>query len=209
MSSAFFKLVSSVLMALGFLATAQAAVITFDGGVVSGGGTTYEEDGFRIETIGGVASYGDYYGVGNNVIHAHWQDGCCGTITKIVVTKTDGEAFDLNYFVLTSNTNTGGWLADGSEKTYIHASSDGVTDDYSQLLPSEDWGFPATQIFLGAQFDNVKAFWFTQESGVDCFGMDSFYINEAAPTTVPEPGSIALTVLALAGLVFARRRKAA
>jgi PEP-CTERM motif len=201
------KMAACALLACGLATMAQAAVITFDGGTVSAGGTIYEEDGFRVQTIGGSATYADYYGVGNNVIHSHWQDGCCGSITKIVVTKTDGTAFDLNYFILTSNTNTGGGAADGTEKTYIHASTDGITSNYSQLLPPDDWGFPAAQIFLGSQFDNVKAFWFTQESGVDCFGMDSFFINEAAPGTVPEPGSFALAGLAMLGLGFTRRRK--
>ena len=205
----FAKVLSGAILSIGLASTAQATIISFDGGTVSAGGAIYEEGGFRIQTFGGVASYGDYYGVGNNVIHAHWLDGCCGTITKVLVTKIDGTAFDLNYFILTSNTNTGGGSADGSERAYIHASADGVADSYSQLLPSEDWGFPATQIFLGSQFDSVKAFWFDQTSGVDCFGMDSFYINEAAPGTVPEPGSFALAGLALLGLGLARSRKAA
>lgn len=200
------NLMMGMVLSLGLAASASATVISFDGGTVSSGGYVYEEDGFRIQTFGGTAYYGDYYSVGNNVIHAHWQNGCCGNVTKILVTKIDGSAFDLNYFILTSNTNTGGGRADGTEKAYIHASTDGVADSYSQLLPSEDWGFPATQVFLGPDFDNVKAFWFDQTSGVGCFGMDSFYINEAAPGTVPEPGSLVLVGAALLGLGVARRK---
>lgn len=201
------KALSGAILSFGLITTATATVISFDGGTVSGGGSIYEENGFRIQTFGDNAFYGDYYSVGNNVIHGHWKDGCCGVLTKILVTKIDGTAFDLNYFILTSNTNSGGGAADGSERTYIHASADGLADSYSQLLPSEDWGFPATQIFLGSQFDSVKAFWFDQTSGVDCFGMDSFYINEAAPGTVSEPATLALASFALLGLGLSRRRK--
>jgi hypothetical protein len=208
------RFLAGLMLALGVAAGANATVITFTGGTVSGGGSIYEEAGFRVQAIGGSATFGDYYGVGNNVVHGHWLDGCCGVMTKLVVSKIDGTAFDVNYFVLTSNTNTGGAPADGTEKTYIHASGDGVSDDYSQLLPPENWGFPAQSIFLGSQFDNVKAFWFTQNSGVDCFGMDSFFIDQVAPElppgSVPEPGSLALIGLAMIGMgAFARRRKSA
>ncbi len=213
MSKMMSRILSTMLLALGVAASANAAVITFTGGTVSGGGAIYEEAGFRVEAIGGSATYGDYYGTGNEVVHGHWLDGCCGVMTKLVVSKIDGSAFDLNYFVLVSNTNSGGGPADGTEKTYIHASNDGVTSSFNQLLPSEDWGFPAQSMFLGSQFDNVKAFWFTQTSGVDCFGMDSFYIDQVAPEdppgTIPEPGSLALIGLALLGMRRFSRRKSA
>ncbi len=212
MSKMMSRILSTMLLALGVAASANAAVITFTGGTISGGGNVYEEAGFRVEAIGGSATFGNYYGNGNDVVHAHWVDGF-GNMTKLIVSKIDGTAFDVNYFVLTSNTWAGGSAANGSEKTYIHASTDGVTSNYSQLLPSEDWGFPAQSIFLGSQFDNVKAFWFTQTSGVDCFGMDSFYIDQVAPEdppgTIPEPGSLALIGLALLGMRrFSRRKNA-
>lgn len=148
-----------------------------------------------IDFIGGNEYIGDYYGVGNDVIHGHWDTGF-GTLSQIKISKVDGSAFDLNYFILTSNTVSGGGPADASERVYIHASADGVTSSYSMLLPSEDWGFPATSIFLSAAFDNIKAFWFVAETPVACFGMDSFFLDEAPPepdpSEIPEPGTWAL-----------------
>lgn len=172
----------------------------------------YEEGGFKFDFIGNSSAFashiGNYYGVGNDVLHGHWATGNFGELTQIKVTKLDNMAFDLNYFVLTSNTDTGGSPASGNERAFIHASTDGVTSIYSQLLPSEDWGFPGTQIFLGPNFDNVQAVWFVVDSPVDCFGMDNFFINEPAPSQVPEPGTFALLGLGLAGLRLSLRRKA-
>jgi hypothetical protein len=191
--------------------SARAVQINFTGGTVTRMDATtettnnnvvwdnvdyYVEDGFKLDFIGNTgggdafaANIGDYYGAArNDVIHGHWGTGNFGDLTQIKVTKTDSSSFDLNYFVLTSNTETGGSLASGNERAFIHASIDGINASFSQLLPSEDWGFPATQIFLGSEFDGIKSFWFTAENEVDCFGMDNFFINEPAPgTAVPGP----------------------
>ena len=81
------------------------------------------------------------------------------------MTKLDATTFDLNYFILTSNTEIGGGPASGNEQTWINSSN-----GYSELLPSSDWGFapgggpgPGNdyhQIYLDSNFDNITKFWF-------------------------------------------------
>ena len=184
----------------------QAAVITFDGGTAykNGGGPGivtnsssnwddidyYEEDGFRLDFINNTAAFaaniGDYYGAGNAVIHGHWSSGLYGDLTRIVVTKIDATPFDLNYFILTSNTDVGGSPASGNERAFIKNNNGNAI-----LLQPEDWGFPASQVFLPSSYDGITSFEFYVENHVDCFGMDEFYIDEPAPPPngVPEGGS--------------------
>ena len=218
--------------AIGFTGVAQAVLIDFTGGTVyQFGGATfttnnainvddvdyYEEDGVKFDFIGPSGdpfSYniGDYYAVGNDVIHGHWAAGSFGDMESIRVEKLDNTSFDLNYFKITSNTDCGGCDASGSEEVYINALSNGVDISFSMLLPSDDWGFagPNSEIYLGTEFDGIKAFSFTYGSGAEGFGLDEFFIDqEAPPPAVPVPAAVWLFGSGLLGLVgIARRKKA-
>lgn len=205
-----------------FALSSHAAVIDFTGGTayLNGGsqGITngvnyysnvdyYVESGFKLDFIGADGYVAPYYGGDNDVIHGHWGTGDYGQLLEIRITQVNGDPFDLNYFILTSNTDFGGGSASGNEQAYINASWDGTTIGFSQLLPSDDWGFVGSnpQIFLGSEFDSVYWFSFTVGNAVDCFGMDNFYINEPAPT-VPEPSTLLLLAGGFLGLSSWMRR---
>lgn len=206
--------VAATMLLLACASPAHAALVTFTGGTVSlndgwAGMTNnefvfsnvanYEENGFRFYTLASEGYAGDYYRVGNDVLHSDWRDDGAPGTPAILGYKGDVSAFDLNRFLLTTNSANFYGDASGSERIYIHASQDGATSSFSMLLPVENWGFPGTEIVLGAQFKHIKAFWFTAESGVG-FGIDNVFIDEQGPADVPEPGTLGLLALALAGL---------
>ncbi|MBZ9611904.1 hypothetical protein [Rheinheimera maricola] len=231
MKKCLISLVASCIV--GFSGVAQAAIIDFSGGTAyqNGGGTCsatdvtlcgsvdyYEEDGFIFDFIGSYEYVGNYYNATNSVVHAHWQNG----LQAMEIRKDGGGVFDLNYFILTSNTIVGGGWASGVEETYVEAWAGGVMLERLLLTP-DTWGFVGVnnitsplqtdpQIYLSSNFDAVDTVRFTSASTVHgqpghvhdafCFGMDMFFIDQAAPGSnpVPVPASIALLTLGLIAL---------
>jgi hypothetical protein len=163
----------------------------------------YEENGFRLDFIpnsgsAGFATHvGSYYQPGNDVIHSHWATGNFGGVTAVEITKIAGGPFNLNYFVLTSNTQIGGGAATGLEQAFVEGFLSNVSTGPPVLLPSENWGFPSTPIFLGPAFDGVDKVVVSVANAVDCFGMDQFYLDQEF---VPEPS--ALTIGAMLGAMY-------
>ena len=207
------KLSSVLTFSILMTALAPAAVVTFTGGTatLASGGTVvtdtlqnlnsvdfYTENGFVFDYIGGTGgSIGAYYGQNNDVIHAHWG---VGEMTSIEIRKDGGGTFEFNYFVLTSNTLTPGGAPTGAEDVHVQAWFNGSMVGSDVILPSEQWGFPAVDVFFGTDFDNVdKVVITSSHTSFSCFGMDEFYIDQAAP--VPEPtiktGITAMTAAAL------------
>ena len=148
MKHALARLATSAPLLLALSAPASAAVIDFTGGTATlldattqttnnsvswQGVDYYEENGFRLDFIPNTGStgfstnLGDYYGAGNDVIHAHWATGNFGGVEAIEITKIGGGTFDLNYFILTSNTDVGGSAASGLERAFVEGFLSGVS----------------------------------------------------------------------------------
>lgn len=178
----------------GAATTSSGVIDPIDGANTTYSVTSYSEDGvdMTITPMGATVTVGDYYNAGNGVVHGHWAEAG-GNLEILRFELASGEPFDLNYYRLTSNTGTGGGAATGNEDTYIIASIDGTTESFRQKLPSEDWGTANgggdgafREIYLGPEFDGIRAFWFDSEGGTYCFGMDEFYVNLPAPDPVTD-----------------------
>ena len=228
------KLSSIFALSFCLVAIAPAAVVTFTGGTAYGnfsyfdpatenfvtatsavtdgtktftGVDYYIENGFKFDYVGGSGgSIGNYYGGSNDVIHGHWGTG---EMTSIEITKVGGGTFDFNYFVLTSDTDHPGGAASGNEVVYAQAWLNGSQQGSNVQLPSEDWGLATTKdVFFDSYFDVVDKVVITSPmTQFSCFGMDAFYIDQAAPVSpsVPEPSALSLLALGLGGLVSVRR----
>ena len=226
----------------------KAAIVTFTGGTgyLESGDTiittttsqnygviSYQEQSVILEYVSPTEDWsfqtvGDYYDMGNDVIHGHWT-----AVSAIEISLQNNNPFDLQYFQITSNTSVGGQPATNEENIgiqgYLNGSS--VTEIYA--LPSVDWGAASTRdVFLPSSFNNVdKVVIFDRgvsathtgnsscpecgNSGF-CFGMDNFVFDEAVPNSliqgngealpvVPEANSLLFLTVALLPL-FRRKR---
>jgi len=242
------KLMPLLLPILVISCFCKAAIVTFTGGTANleSGGTiittttsqnygviSYQEQSVILEYVSPTEDWsfqtvGDYYDVGNDVIHGHWT-----AISAIEISLQNNNPFDLQYFQITSNTSVGGQPATNEENIGIQGYLNGspVTEIYA--LPSVDWGAASTRdVFLPSSFDNVdKVVIFDRGASAThtgnsscpecgnsgfCFGMDNFVFDEAVPNSlvqgngttlpvVPEANSLLFLTVALLPL-FRRKR---
>jgi hypothetical protein len=226
------KTILTTLIGALMMFSAEAAVITFTGGTATDANNnthvttqngiyfnivSYVESGFQLNYVSSTGDYSPqtvgsyYYGSDNDVIHGHWVSG----LESIDIHSINGSTFDLNYFIITSNTQHGGAPASGHEHIYVQGYRNGAAVTAPYMLPSEDWGIgEVSNIILNNEFDNIDLFRIYGE-GAFCFGMDAFYINEAAPNVegviigqpvIPEVSTSMLLPLGLAALLIVRRR---
>jgi len=222
------KRILTLLIGALLASSAYATVISFTGGTATDANgnlyttaanqtyyniVSYTENGYELDYVSNgnynAQAVGNYYGTDNDVIHGHWFGG----LQSIDVKNIEGATFDLNYFTITSNTSQGGGPHTDDEMIYVQGFRNGSAVTGSYLLPGEDWGMSSTSdIVLSSEFDNIDLFRISG-SGAFCFGMDAFYINQAAPVegiaigspSIPESSSALLGGLGM--LVLFRRRR--
>lgn len=176
------------------LSSAQATPIDFSG-AAEGGNYTYTSQsfngpeyyiaqGFKFTSAGDEGHFHEnFFGDGTVLMH----DNTPGDPDTWVLSRVGGGTFDLTSFTTAGGTGTNlHWF------TNLNATG-GIAADGLNTLNL----FGITS--LSFSLVNAGAFG----------GMDQFVVNESTPPAgVPEPASLALLGLGLAGIGFARRKRA-
>lgn len=176
--------------ALSAVSTASAAVLVFDSskGTWSnqvandyGEYNTYQQDGFMVQT-----TEGDHT---DSTVTLNFHDQCCNRNNDIRLRLSfGGERFDFLSFKVNQNTGVPLQFLSSENDSWSLTGGDGTTANINML---------------GATWID---FWLDASATYQYADLDDFVVRAAEPAQVPEPGSLALIGLALAGLVGVRRR---
>ena len=200
------KLVAITAVALGLAATSShAVIIDFNTGTAF----PYSEEGFTVTTSSsGVVNFGGCAPACANNGTRNVFIGASGA--SVAISAVGGGVFSLLGFDIgelfqgmpatwSSNIQVTGFLSGGG--TFVSSFFlDGVHDGSG--------GAVDMQAFSPAGFANLTSATFASLSGGG-FTLDNVNVVAGATTNVPEPGTLALLGLGLAGLLSARRRRAA
>jgi len=125
-------------------------------------------------------------------------------LSIFTMTQWGGTAFSLNFFDAGNRTQPQWYSSSGGVQVVGYlADGDPVTQSF--YFNGDAFG----QFLLNSQFTNLIMVTFTSIGGGNSeFLLDNIGVNGATPTSVPEPGTLLLVMIGLAGLVFTNRSRA-
>lgn len=194
-----FRLLGFSCFLMVFSYAASATLIDFEGVVTDADliipASPYVEDNFLINnpTIGTDGIFGSTSGANSNGSSVFGWCGGCDSIL-LTLSHTDGQKFSL-LSMDTAFLNTG---QQDSQSINITGFFSGGGSILTSIELGSNW---ATTLLVG--FTNLTHLEFTAENPGPDLAFDNLVVTT---TVVPEPGSIALLMFGIAGLVFARNK---
>jgi len=208
------KMLTGLLSALALAASCQATVLKFDGDASyhTGNGTPYQEAGYQLHNSSGDGVGVVFWGDNDNGYNADsgvpkrntYTDR---TVSTTTLSKVGGGAFDFVGLYLAEGRNDG----NGGKVQFNFKYANGTQALTSVLLDHNK----ELEFFEFDEFNLLEVLITAVPIAVSTPGpaanrwlqMDWIVVNESVGgTTVPEPASMALVGLALAGVASTRRR---
>lgn len=206
------------LMAISGIAPANATILTFDSGP-SNFINSYTEGNYKATFTGGNGI--GYHGTASNCSPSCADDGTAylmtlnsygGYASTIVINALDNSGFTFNSFFGAENpfaNNANGNWAKGISVTGTKANNSTVSQNFILDQINDGIGGVADYQFfasnLSGVFVKLSFTGIANTNGGHDFSIDSLTLNG---TSIPEPASLLLLSIGLAGLGFSRRKAA-
>ena len=205
----------------GISLSAQATTITFDGLAGTNmlgntwapapyftefgpGSAPAQVSGFQFSSRDYIDFVSQLWITGTDNLASNGTDYVMGR-SDLTVSKIGGGTFSLTGFDLAKwDDHTA-----GSHIVFTSSGPEGNTSATLSLSSLINTGNPSDFThFSFTGYDNIVSFTVNQDNDVGYIAMDNLVLNGATSSSVPEPASLALLGLGLAGLGFSRRKKA-